>query len=132
MAHDALGFRIMLFRINSIYPFPLRATVRKVAVAADAELPALVGGQGRWILWVTEGWPVAVFAPDSPMEGAGKLPVLFLVALAAVPLRPVLDGKSAPLAFITLAVPAVHIPAIMDAEVGGDVEHPDAEDQCDK
>ena len=90
----------------------------------EAEFPAPVQGQLLRIVGMPPCRVMAVFAFDEIMTGGTNLLFLLRMAVPAVLLALIFRLKGSPLPFVGLPVPAVHVPAFLDAEIVGHDEGP--------
>jgi len=129
MAHAALRFWVVGMGIYPGYIGPAAGGSDEGGMTPQAELPALVYGEGGRVFGMVQGRAVTVFTGDDPVGGAAEAYNLVSVALLAVRDRPVFNCNSFPLVFIPFAMPAVHVPLFVDAKVIRHQEDSGNEDQ---
>ena len=105
------------------------ARVVELLMTPEAQLPGVIDGQGPYVIGMTHGGAVAVFALDILVDVAVIRLDLFRMALATRLHAKVLDGKFLPFADIVQPVEAVCEVTAMDAKVIRDEEHPGYENQ---
>jgi hypothetical protein len=117
VAHDAFLLGIMLSGVDAGDFRPGAVLVGEIGMAADTEPAATVNGKTQRILGVVIIWAVAVFTADGAMGGVLDVVILVLVAFPADRGGLVFDRVLLPFGLVGLAVPAIHVTALIDAEV---------------
>jgi hypothetical protein len=124
MAARAFSARVVLIRVNAFDFGPFAGGIRKIGMTPKAEFPAPVQGQLLRIVGMPPCRVMAVFALNQVMTGGTNLLFLLCMAVPAVLLALIFWLKSSPLRFVGLPVPAIHVPAFMNAEILGYDEGP--------
>lgn len=117
VAHDALRLGIMLFRIDPGDFSPDAILIGEIGVAADTEPPTAVNFQPYRIVRVIIIGAMAVFTAYGAMRGVLDIIIFILVTFCTHRCRLVFYRILLPLVFVGLAMPAVHVTSLMNAEV---------------
>ena len=115
---------VVLIRMNAFDFRPFACGIRQIGMTPEAERAAPVQGQLRRVFGMAPCRVMAVFALDEFMTGGMNLLLLLRMAILAVFLALVFRLKSFPLPFVGLSIPAIHVPAFLDAEIPGYDEGP--------
>ena len=88
-------------------------------MAADTKPAAAINFQTQRILGMVVVWAMAVFTTDGSMGGILDVVIFVLMTFPANLGGLVFDRVFLPLAFVGLAMPAIHVAPLIDAEVTG-------------
>jgi hypothetical protein len=129
VAARTLFSRVVLARVNPLDLRPLAGGISKVGMTPGTQLPASVNGELRRVRGVFKGRTMAVFALDDLMGRRKVLLLLVGMAVSAVLFSLEFRLDRLPLSLVPFAIPAVHVPAFLDAEIFG--HHEGAGDKYD-
>lgn len=111
--------RIVLIGVDAFDFRPFACGIGKIGVTAETLFAPAVYGEFRRYCRMLQGCPVTVFTLNNFVGRGTDLLLLLGVALPAVFPSLIFCFKCLPLFYISLSVPAVQIPSLMDAEVLG-------------
>lgn len=123
MTSRTLYTRIVLFRINAPDIRPSARGVWEREMAPETERPAPVDSQLRRIRWMIDCRAMAVLALNDSVRSFIDAVVLVGMTILAVFFPLILYLEILPVFFIPLAVPAIHEPTLLYAEILGDENH---------
>ena len=107
----------MLLRIDAGDLGPGAVFVGEIGMAADTESAAAINVQSHRILGMIIIGAMTVFTADGAMGGVLDVVIFVLMAFPADFGGLVFDRVLLPLGLVGLAVPAVHVAPLIDAEV---------------
>jgi len=119
VAHDAFLLGIMLLRVDAGDLSADIVFVGEICMTADTEPAAAVNVQTQRIRGVIIVGAVAVFTADGAVGRVLDVVILVLMAFPADRGGLVFDRVLLPFGLVGLAMPAIHVAALIDAEVVG-------------
>jgi hypothetical protein len=115
---------IVLIRIDAFDFRPFACGIGKRGMAPETVLALTFYGEFRRFFRMLQGRAMAVFTLNHSVGRGYDLSLLFGMALPAVFLSLIFWFDGFPFFYITLSVPAIEVPCLVDAEVSGYNEGP--------
>jgi hypothetical protein len=109
----------MLFGINARYLTAGVTFVRHERMAADAQVTTAINVQTNRVFGVIVAGTMTVFTTNGSMAGVLNVIVLIFVAFYTNLCSLILHPDGFPFCLIRYAVPAIHVSALIDAEIIG-------------
>jgi hypothetical protein len=131
MTKDAFGLRVVGLRIDPPNGAPAAGLVGKTTVAPKAERTVSVDGEGWRVLGMPHGRAMAIFAHDPCMGRPLQISPDIFMAILAVGGGPIFNRNLFPLQLVSVAVPAIHITPVVDAEIPRYDKSPDQQNERD-